>query len=103
MVLDDVADRAGFIIEGAPALDPEVFSHGDLNALDVVAIPERLQQRVRKAKEDHVMHRPLSKIMVDAEDGFLLKACEQDPIEFLRRRQVMSEGLFDDDASVLAA
>ena len=34
MVLDDVADGARLIVESASALDPEVFRHGDLHALD---------------------------------------------------------------------
>src|SRR5690349_6534607 len=101
MVLNHVADRARLIVKGPSTLDPEVFRHGDLDALDMVAVPERLQERVRKAKEDHVVHRPLPKVMVDAEDRLLVKGCEQDAVEFLRRGQVMSEGLFDDNAYAL--
>ena len=83
----DVADRARLIVEGASALHPEVFRHRDLDALDMVAVPERLQQRVRKTKEDHVMHRPLAQVMVDAEDRLLVKGCQQDPVELLRGEQ----------------
>src|SRR5215470_11845157 len=98
MVLDDVADRTRRIVESPATLDPEVFRHRNLDALDLVAIPERLQERVRKAKEDHVVHGLFAQIMVDAEDGILIKGREQYPIEFLRRGPVMSERLFDDDA-----
>ena len=99
MILDHVADRAGLIVESAAALDAEVFRHGDLHALDVVAVPERLQERVGEAEDEHVVHRPLAEVVVDAEDAALGKGCVQDPVELLRRRQVVSERLFDDDAS----
>ena len=35
MVLDHVADGARCFVERAPALDAEIFGHGDLHALDV--------------------------------------------------------------------
>src|SRR6266481_9981212 len=101
MVLNHVANRARLIVEGASALDPEVLRHGDLDALDLVAIPERLQQGIDETKEYHVMHWPLPKVMVDAENGRLVESGQQDPIELPRRRQVMSEGFFDDYACVL--
>ena len=40
MVLNDVTDRAGLIVEKSATLYPEVLRHGDLNALDIVAVPE---------------------------------------------------------------
>ena len=72
MILDDVADRARLVVEGASALDAEIFRHGDLHALHLVAVPERLQKRVGEAEEEHVVHRPLAQVMIDAEDaGFI--------------------------------
>ena len=75
MILDDVADGAGLVVESAAALDAEVFRHGDLHALDVVAIPERLQERIGEAEEQHVLDRPLPKVMVDAEDRRFVETC----------------------------
>ena len=42
MILYDVTDCAGLIVKSATALDPEIFSHGDLNTCDVRAIPDGL-------------------------------------------------------------
>ena len=75
MILDHVADGAGFIVERAAALDAEILRHRDLHALDVVAVPERLQKRIREAEEDHVMHRALAEVMVDAEDRASRRRC----------------------------
>jgi hypothetical protein len=49
MVLNHIANRAGFIIERAPALDAEVLCHRDLHTFDVLAVPERLQERILEA------------------------------------------------------
>ena len=91
----------GLVVERAAALDAEVLRHGDLHALDVVAVPERFQERVGEAEEHHVVHRPLAEVMVDAEDRRLVEGAEQDPVEFLRRGEVAAERLFDDDAAPL--
>ena len=80
MVLDYVADSARLIIESTASLDAEAFGHGDLHTLDMIAIPEGFQQRIREAKEEHVVHRPLSQVMVDTEDGLLVEGAEQSAV-----------------------
>src|SRR5262249_7073711 len=70
----------------------------DLHALDVVAVPERLEHRVGEAEEQHVVHRPLAQVMVDPKDSLLVEAAEQRAVQLLRRREVTAEGLLDDDA-----
>src|SRR4030095_14819466 len=103
MVLNHVANGAGLIIERPPALNPEILRHGDLDALDLIAVPERLKERVLEAEKHHVMHRSFSQIMIDAEDVLLVEAAEQNPIELLRRGEVVTEGFFNDDTSALGA
>ena len=103
MVLDHVANGAGFIVESAASLHSEFLRHGDLHALDVVAIPERLHEGVGKPENDHVVHRPLAEIVVNAKDSGLGEGCMQDAVELLRRGKVMTEGLLDNDAGTLAA
>src|SRR5262245_6081003 len=99
MVLNHVADGTGLIIERPTALNPEILRHGDLYALDLIAVPERFEERVLEAEEHHVMHRSFSQIMIDAEDVLLVESAEQNLVERLRRGKVVTEGLFDDDAS----
>src|SRR4030095_5437522 len=102
MVLNHVANGAGLIIERPPALNPEILCHGDLDALDLIAVPERLKERILEAEKDHVMNRPLAEVMVDAEDVLLVESPEQNPIERLRRDKVVPEGFFNDNASALS-
>ena len=81
MILYYITDRAGLIIKGASALDSEIFRHSDLNTLDVRAIPERLQERIRKTAVKHVVDRLLAKVMIDAENCVLLESPKQNRIK----------------------
>src|ERR1700735_4271933 len=97
MVLNNIADGAGLIVERAPALDTKVFSHGDLHALYIIAIPERLRECVGKTEDHHVVYRPLTQIMVDPENLAFIEMFEKNFIEVLRGCQIMTEGLLDND------
>ena len=52
----------------AAALDAEALGHRDLHALDVVAVPDRLEERVGETEVHQVLHRLLAEVVVDAED-----------------------------------
>src|SRR5262245_21770096 len=101
MILHDVADRARLIIKSAPPLNAEVFGHGDLHTLDMVAIPEGFQDRIGEAEEEQVVHRPLAQVMVDTEDRLLIEGAEQSAVERLRREEIVTERFFNDDASAV--
>ena len=101
MVLHHVADRANLLVEAAASLDAKILRHCDLDAVDEIAIPYRLEERVGKAEVKQVLHRLLSQIVVDAEHRGFRKHFVQRPVELLCRGQVAAEGLFDDDSRVL--
>ena len=71
MVLDHVAYGSVLVVECAASFDAEIFSHGDLNALDVVSIPERLDESVRKAKNDQILHGSLAQVVVNSINRWL--------------------------------
>ena len=81
VVLDDVADGTGLVVEGASPLDAEVFGHGDLNALDEVAVPEGFEEGVGEAEGDDVVDGAFGEVVVDAEDGRLGEGGEEDAVE----------------------
>src|SRR5262245_18204320 len=103
MILHDVADRTRLIIKSAPPLDTEVFGHGDLHTLDMVAIPEGFQERIGEAEEEQVVHRPLAQVMVDAEDRLLVEGAKQGTVERLRREEIVTERFFNDDTRAVRA
>src|SRR5215470_12834156 len=80
MILDHVANGAGTIIEGASALYAEALGHGDLDTLHELAVPERLQKRIREPEEEHVVHRSLAKVMIDAEDRCFIEMLQENTV-----------------------
>src|SRR5258705_6737241 len=100
MVLYDIPDGSHFLVELAAALYAEGLGHRDLHALDVVAVPDRLEERVRETKDDEILHRLLAEIMIDAKDRRLVEDGVDDLVEALRGGQVATERLLDDDARV---
>ena len=65
MVDDDVAQRPDRIVKVSAVLHPEVLRHRDLHARDVVAVPDRLDHRVRKAQIQKLVGAHLPEEVVD--------------------------------------
>ena len=93
---DHVAERAGLLEESGAALDRQTLGHIDLDVVDVVAVPDRLEQAVGEAKREDVLHALFAQEVVDAKDLVLVERGVQDPVERACRRQVTTERLFDD-------
>ena len=76
MVLDDVAEGAGFLVEGPAAFDADGFGGGDLDVVDVVAVPDGLEDAVGEAEDEDVLDGLFAEVVVDAEDlVFVEDAC----------------------------
>src|SRR5690242_13078237 len=100
MILEDVAKGADVLVEGASAAYPERFRHRDLHAVDVCGVPDRFQKRVGKPKVQEVLDRLLPEKMIDAVDSGLRERFVEGSVEGLRGREVATERLFHDDASL---
>ena len=97
VVLHDVADRADRVVEAAPLLDAEVLGHGDLDRLDVLAVPERLEEGVREAQVHDVLDRLLAQEVVDPEEALLREDRGQTLVQLARGCEIGAEGLLDDE------
>ncbi len=100
MVDDDVAQRADRVVEVAAVLDAEALGHGDLDAREVLAAPERLEHRVREAQVDDLLEPHLPEVVVDPEELRLVDVLVQLGGELARGGAVVAERLLDDDARV---
>ena len=58
VVLHDVAEDAGFLVEPAAALVADRFGHRDLHVVDVLAVPDRLEEAVAEAEGDRCSGSP---------------------------------------------
>ena len=67
MVLDHIAGDPDAIEVSGPTADADVFGHGDLDMVDVVVVPHRLEEFVGEPQRQHVLHSLLAKIVIDAE------------------------------------
>src|SRR6185312_11532435 len=73
------------------------------HAGNVVAIPDRFQQRIGETEIQQVLHRLLAEVVVDAENVVFAEKTVQRAIERARGFQVATERLFDDHARALRA
>ncbi len=68
VVLDHVAKRTGTLVIIDPPLEPDRFGDGDLDVVDMRAVPQRLEHQIGKPERQQVLHRLLPEIMIDPED-----------------------------------
>ncbi len=101
VVDDDVAQRADRIVEVPAILDPEVLGHRDLDALDVVPVPDRLEHRVGEPEIEDLLEAHLPEEVVDPVELRLVDLLVQLGREGARRREVVAERLLDDDPRIL--
>jgi hypothetical protein len=98
MVRYHVAQGAGGVVVIAAAADGKRFGDRDLDVVDVIAIPDRLEQSVGEAQHHDVLHRLFAKIVIDAENLVFLENAEEFLIERMRAGEVGTKRLFDDHA-----
>ena len=103
VVLDDVAQRAGRLVEAAAVLDAEALGHRDLDLLDVPAVPDRLEDRIGEPQGEEVLDGLLAHVVVDPEDLVLVERGVDRLVEAERAVEVTAVRLLDDEPGELAA
>src|SRR6266576_1791507 len=98
MVLYNVANSAGLIVKTSAALYAEIFRHGNFHALDVMAIPEGFDKGVGETEGQEGVNCSLAQVVVNAKDVGLIERPTQCLVQPLRRREIVPERFFDDDA-----
>ena len=77
VVLEHVAEHAGLFVVAGALLDAEGLGGDDPDVVDVVAVPQRLEDRVGQPEGEHVLHRLFGEVVVDPEDLVLGKVGQQ--------------------------
>ena len=101
MVDDDVAQGADRVVEVAAVLDAEALGHRDLDGVDVVAVPDRLEHRVREPEVEDLLEAHLPEEVVDPVELRLVDVLVQLGGQRARRVEVVAERLLDDHSPVL--
>ena len=81
MIGHHVAQGPRRVIESTAAPDRQRLGHRDLDVIDVVPVPNRLEQSVGEAQHEDILDRFLSEIMIDAVDLMLFEDSKQFVIE----------------------
>ena len=71
--------------------------------VDVVAIPDRLQQPVGKAQNHDVLHRFLAEIMIDAKNLTLVEVSPENAIKLFGGFEIRPKRLFDHHSAPMIA
>ena len=96
MVRHHVPQRAGPFVETPAGLDAHGLGGRDLNMVDMVAVPERLEDAVGEAQHQDVLDRFLAEEVIDPIDLVFGQHLEDLRVEGFGRCSVMPERLFDD-------
>jgi hypothetical protein len=98
---DHVLVCAGRLVEVGPAVEPEGLGDVDLDVVDEVPVPDRLEEPVREAQGEDVLRRLLAEEMVNSEDLRLVERLVHPLVERDRAFQVGAERFLHDHTGVL--
>src|SRR5581483_392303 len=93
--------RARLFVISAALLDAQGFSHRDLDVVNVVAVPDRLEDAVAEAEGQNVLDRLLAEVMVNPVSLLFPEYFSDILIERAGRFVIAAERLFDDHAPPL--
>jgi hypothetical protein len=96
VVWHHVPQRPRSLVEPAATLDTHSLSCRDLHMVDMVTVPERLEDAVRKSQHQNVLDRFLAEEMIDPIDLVFGQHLEDLRVKCLRGREVVPERFFDD-------
>src|SRR5690606_31295034 len=98
VVLNDVAQAAGAFIESAARFDTKGFRQRDLDTVDVIPIPDRLEKRIGEAKIQDVHDRFLAQEVIDAVNGLFWENRAGNAIQVVCGSEVAPERFFKNHA-----
>ena len=100
VILHHIAHRARFVIVFAPAPNAYGFGHGDLDVIDILAVPERLEQHVAKANRHQVLHGLFTQVVIDPVNLTFVKIFGERCIQGFGGLQIPAKRFFNDDTAL---
>ena len=94
VVLNHIAHGPAAVVVTTAAADAHGFGGGDLHALYVVTVPERLEEAVGKAGGQQVLYRLLAQVVIDPVDVVFGEEGLDVLVQLFGRSLVVAEGLF---------
>src|SRR6185503_2921534 len=94
-----VAQRASLLVERTATFNAERLRRGDLHMINVVPVPNRLEDSVAKPENQNVLHRLFAEIVIDAKHLVLVKHSIYLMIQLPSRIQIVTERLLNHNAN----
>ena len=101
VVLDHVPQCPDAVEERPTPFDPEVFRHRDLDRVDVLSAPHRLEQGVREPQVHDVLHRLLAEEVIDAVQALLGYERREASVQLAGGDEIRPERLLDHEPRVV--
>ena len=102
MVLNNVTRSTDAVVVASTTAHTNVFSHGDLDVVHVLCVPQRFKQLVCKAQSQDVLNGFFAEVVVNAEDGVRREDRFNDCVQFTSSLEVTTKRLLNDNATPLA-
>jgi len=99
VILDHVTDEAGLVVVPSSAFHTNGFRDGNLDMIDIVLVPDRLQHAISKTEHQHILHCLFAQIVIDAVDLVFVEMHLNGAIEQAGGIEIMTKGLFDNHAA----
>ncbi|GBC90332.1 hypothetical protein HRbin14_01067 [bacterium HR14] len=100
MVLHHIAQGARLIVVAGAPLQPGGLRRGNLHMLHMVAVPQRLQQQVRKPKHENVLNGLLAQVVVNPENLLFAPVGAYLLIQSASAFNIVAEGLLDHQSAI---
>ncbi len=97
MICNHVAQSSGLFVVTRACANTTSFSRGDLDVVDIVAIPDRLEHRISETKDKYVLHRIFAEVVIDAINLTLFEHLGNGGVQSFRRFEISPERFFNDD------
>ena len=92
-----VAYHAGFLVVPSARFNADVLCRSDLNVMNPLPIPQRLEDRIRETEDEDVLYSFLAEVMIDTKDLMLGEEAQDKMIQIGCRLEVAPKWLLDDD------
>ena len=95
VILKHVAQLPGLLVISGAMLHAERLRHRDLHVVNILPIPNRLENRVRKAEHQNILHRHFAEIVVNPINLRLSQRARQFRVQRHRAFQIAAKRFFD--------
>ena len=100
MILKHISQDTGLVIVIASSPHLDLFGNGDLNMIDIVAVPNRLKNGVPKAEHQHILDRFFTEVVIDSVDLIFTKGLVDRFVELFCGRRIGAEWFLDNDSAI---